>query len=51
MYLINLMAKYLYRKYGLPIHKFFENLTRGISHVATLNVKITLNVKTFYIKG
>ena len=33
MFLIYLIVNYLYRKYGVPLHKFFENLTRGISHL------------------
>ena len=33
MLLIYLMVNYLYRKYGIPLHNFFENWTRGISHL------------------
>ena len=33
MLLIYLIVNYLYRKYGVPLHNFFENLTRGISHL------------------
>ena len=34
MHLINLIVKYLYRKYGVPLHNFFfENWTRGTSHL------------------
>ena len=29
MHLINLIVNYLYRKYGVPLHNFFENWTRG----------------------
>ena len=39
MHLINLIVIYLYKKYGVPLHNFFENWTRGISH---------LNIKTLY---
>ena len=33
MHLINLIVNYLYRKYGVPLHNFFENWTRGTSHL------------------
>ena len=33
MFLINLMVNLLYRKYGVPLHNFFENWTRGISYL------------------
>ena len=33
MHLINLIVNYLHRKYGVPLHNFFENWTRGISHL------------------
>ena len=33
MLLIYLIVNYLYRKYGVPLQKFSENLTRGISHL------------------
>ena len=33
MILIYLIVNYLYRKYGVPLHIFFENWTRGISHL------------------
>ena len=33
MLLIYLIVNYLCRKYGVPLHNFFENLTRGISHL------------------
>ena len=33
MLLIYLIVNYLYRKYGVPLHNFFENWTRGISHL------------------
>ena len=33
MLFIYLMVNYLYRKYGVPLHNFFENWTRGISHL------------------
>ena len=33
MLLINLIVIYLYRKYGVPLHNFFENWNRGISHL------------------
>ena len=33
MLLINLMVNLLYRKYGVPLHNFFENWTRGISYL------------------
>ena len=33
MHLINLIVTYLYRKYGAPLHNFFENWTRGRSHL------------------
>ena len=32
MHLINLIVNYLYRNYGVPLHNFFENWTRGTSH-------------------
>ena len=33
MLLIYLIVNYLYRKYGVTLHIFFENWTRGISHL------------------
>ena len=39
MLLIYLIVNYFYRKYGVPLHNFFENWTRGISH---LNCHITV---------
>ena len=33
MLLIYLIVNYLYRKYGVPLHNFFENWTSGISHL------------------
>ena len=33
MLLIYLIVNYLYRKYGVPLHNFFKNWTRGISHL------------------
>ena len=33
MLLIYLIVNYLYRKYGVTLHNFFENRTRGISHL------------------
>ena len=33
MLLIYLIVNYSYREYGVPLHIFFENLTRGISHL------------------
>ena len=33
---IYLIVTYLYRKYGVPLHNFFENWTRGISHLKLL---------------
>ena len=38
MLLINLMVNLLYRKYGVPLHNFFENWTRGISYLKTTGV-------------
>ena len=32
-HLIYLMVNYLKRKYGVSLHNFFENWTRGISHL------------------
>ena len=33
MLLINLIVNYLYRKYGVSLHNFSENWTRGKSHL------------------
>ena len=33
MLLIYLIVNYLHRKYGVPLHNFVENWTRGISHL------------------
>ena len=33
MPLLNLIVNYLCRKYGVPLHNFFENWTRGTSHL------------------
>ena len=33
MHLINLIVNYLYRKYGVPLHIFFENWSRGTSYL------------------
>ena len=33
MYLINLIVINLYRKYGVPLHIFLRNWTRGTSHL------------------
>ena len=41
MLLIYLIVNYLYRKYGVPLHIFFENWTRGISHLK-LSLLLTL---------
>ena len=55
MLLINLMVNLLYRKYGVPLHNFFENWTRGISYLnANVGLKycVTLNVQSqVTIKG
>ena len=37
MHLINLIINSLYRKYGVPLHNFFENWTRGTSQLNWLN--------------
>ena len=42
MILIYLIVNYLYRKHGVPLHNFFENLTRGISHLKCPQVGKTL---------
>ena len=39
MLLIYLIVNYLYRKYGVPLYIFFENWTRGISHLNSLKLK------------
>ena len=48
MILIYLIVNYLYRKYGVPLHNFFENWTRGISHLNVLfkirNMELNFNV-------
>ena len=36
MHLINLIVNYLYRKYGVLLHNFFENWTKGTSHLNKL---------------
>ena len=41
MHSINLIVNYLYRKYGVPLHNFFENLTRGTSHLNTRKLQVT----------
>ena len=41
MLLIHLIVNYLYRKYGVPLHNFFENWTRGISH---LKIRICIEI-------
>ena len=33
MHLINLIENYLYRNFGVPLHFFFGNWTRGISYL------------------
>ena len=33
MHLINLMVIYLQRKYGVPLHNFFEKWSSGISYL------------------
>ena len=40
MLLIYLIVNYLYRKYGVPLHNFFENWIRGISHLKPLTLKL-----------
>ena len=37
MHFINLLVNYLDRKYGVPINNFYENLTRGTSHLIFMN--------------
>ena len=37
MPLINLIVIYLKRKYGVPLHNFFENWTRGTSYLNVSN--------------
>ena len=44
MLLIYPIVNYLYRKYGVPLHNFFENWTRGISH---LKVSLIFFVKKY----
>ena len=45
MLLVNLMVNLLYRKYGVPLHNFFENWTRGISYLN--NIKKDKNCSRF----
>ena len=47
MVLNYLIVNYLYRKYGIPLHIFFENWTRGISHLNTevSDLKVMSTVK------
>ena len=47
MHLSNLIVNYLYRKYGIALHYFFENWTRGTSH---LKVEIRKKIKFFIVK-
>ena len=48
MLLIYLIVNYLYRKYGVPLHNFFENWTRGISHLNIINYQFQ-NVESFIL--
>ena len=45
MHLINLIVKYLYRKYGVPLHNFFENWTRGTSHLNENGISVPFGVR------
>ena len=48
MLLINLIVNYLYRKYGVPLHNFFENWSRGTSHLRVHQAYPTVdNLLTF----
>ena len=38
MFLLNLIVIYLLRKYGVPLHNFFEKWTRGISYLNKVHV-------------
>ena len=45
MPLTNLMVIYLQRKYGVPLHNFFEKWTSGISYLkSTISVNISSRV-------
>ena len=49
MHKTNLIVNYLKRKYGVPLHNFFKNWTRGTSHLKvalpTKNIKV---INSFY---
>ena len=49
MLLINLKVHYLYRKYGVPLHIFFENWTRGISHLKQVKLMENISMRILRI--
>ena len=48
MHLINLIVNYLYRKFWEPLHNFFENWSRGTSHLNLFHCS-TGHVQVIYL--